>query len=151
MTDIERFSEKVSPEPNTGCWLWDGAQLPKGYGRFWFRGKAGYAHRAAYEMFHCGIPDGMHVCHKCDTPECVNPAHLFLGTRSDNMRDAFAKGRGKTHDCRGIVHTGRRKLTDEERDAIRAVPLEYGTGRALAGKFGISPAMISRIRRGRVS
>lgn len=89
----ERFAEKVSPEPNTGCHLWMGAADPLGYGRFGRRNRVYLAHRVAWELRHGPIPAGMCLCRRCDNPACVNPGHLFLGTRIDNNRDRDQKGR----------------------------------------------------------
>jgi hypothetical protein len=80
------------PDPNSGCWLWDLALFRNGYGAVSRRSER-LAHRMSYRAFRGEIPDGMFVCHRCDTRSCVNPAHLFLGTHSDNMRDMSAKGR----------------------------------------------------------
>lgn len=97
-TATERFWPKVD---RTGgpddCWLWKARRLPSGYGML--RGDEGrdvYAHRFSWEI-HSGqaIPDGWVICHKCDNPPCVNPAHLFLGTVLDNNRDCIAKGRSR--------------------------------------------------------
>lgn len=71
------------------CWEWTGSLNNHGYGRL---GHA-YAHRISYEIHHGPIADGLHVMHSCDNPPCCNPAHLSLGTASDNMRDAVQKGR----------------------------------------------------------
>lgn len=145
MTETERFDAKWVPEPNSGCWLWTANALPSGYGNFWFRGKHGYAHRASYEMFRCEIPEGMQVCHKCDVPSCVNPDHLFLGTPSDNMRDAWNKGRLPLPP-KNIRNVKIRKLSPEDRETIRT---SRDKGRDLARRFNISPGMVSMIRSGK--
>ena len=92
----EVVRERSTPEPNTGCWLWDRCVNNCGYGQLSIGGRKRYAHRASYEAFIGTIGDGLDVCHRCDTPSCVNPAHLFAGTRVDNMRDCAAKGRNNS-------------------------------------------------------
>lgn len=87
------------PEPNSGCWLWLGT-TSNGYGRIDHGGKTLRAHRASYEEFVGPIPKGFCVLHRCDTPCCVNPEHLFLGTQQDNMSDKAAK-RSRRHPARG--------------------------------------------------
>lgn len=92
-TDLERFEEKFIPEPMSGCWLWTGALYPRGYGKFWFDGELGLAHRASLSLY-CDRPaaDKL-VCHRCNNPQCVNPDHLYIGTQSDNMKQARRDGR----------------------------------------------------------
>lgn len=93
---IKRFEAKYEPEPNTGCWLWVACLNEHGYGVFQIGHGTRLATRVAWELHHgSSIPTGMCVLHRCDTPACVNPAHLFLGTRLDNARDRDAKGRGR--------------------------------------------------------
>jgi hypothetical protein len=87
-----RFWAKVSPEPNSGCWLWLGAVAPYNYGQFWL-GRLVRCHRLVYETLVAPVPADAKVCHRCDNPNCCNPDHLWLGSHSDNMRDMFAKGR----------------------------------------------------------
>ena len=74
---------------DSGCWLWTGYKSGR-YGGFYKQAKA---HRWSYETFVGPIPDGKVVCHKCDTPLCVNPAHLWVGSQKDNVQDMIAKGR----------------------------------------------------------
>lgn len=88
-----RFWSKVDKGP--GCWTWTGATQNYGYGAVTIHGLTRRAHRVSWELAHGPIPDGLHVCHRCDNPPCVNPDHLFLGTAQDNVDDKDAKGRGR--------------------------------------------------------
>ena len=97
---VEQYMEHyIVPEPNSGCWLWAGCHDPDGYGRWGYRGQC-QAHRAVY-VHHVGaIPEGLHALHKCDTPACVNPDHLYLGTSKENQRDVSLRNR---HGRRGYA------------------------------------------------
>lgn len=86
----KRFLEKVNK--TDGCWLWT-ASTRSGYGAIKYNNKVEGAHRISYILYKGEINDGLFVCHTCDNPSCVNPDHLFLGSNSDNMKDAFDKGR----------------------------------------------------------
>jgi hypothetical protein len=88
----ERFWVKV--EKSDGCWLWTGSRT-KGYGYIARdnTGNPGYAHRISWEIRYGPIRGNLCVLHKCDTPLCVRPDHLFLGTKSDNAKDCVSKGR----------------------------------------------------------
>src|SRR5258708_26780104 len=87
----ERFWAKVCKTDS--CWLWTGATRTGGYGAVGRNRKVVQAHRVAWEMAHGPIMDDLYVLHRCDTPSCVNPEHLFLGTAKDNMDDFVAKRR----------------------------------------------------------
>lgn len=94
-TLAQRIEDAMIPEPNTGCWLWTLA-LAGGYPELSVHARSLRAHRVSYELAHGPIPAGMSVLHRCDTPPCVNPAHLFIGTQLENIRDCIAKGRRST-------------------------------------------------------
>lgn len=94
LTTAERFSASATPEPNSGCALWIGTYGTRNrYGIFCAHGQRFRAHRYSYELAYGPIPAGLVVCHRCGTPECVNPDHLFVGTQADNVLDAISKGR----------------------------------------------------------
>jgi len=96
-TRTKRFEAKFIPEPNTGCWLWTAARRGAGYGGFRDRGRIRRAHRVSYEIYNnVNVSSGIQVLHKCDTPLCVNPDHIFLGTHADNMKDMALKGRSNS-------------------------------------------------------
>ena len=91
---VEDFDDKWIAEPNTGCWLWLGATDKGGYGRVWGSDRRSVlAHRRSWELRRGAIARGVLCLHRCDTPACVNPEHLFLGSYRDNTRDMVAKGR----------------------------------------------------------
>ncbi len=90
MTVQERFEIKYVKDPS-GCWLWTACTNSSGYGCFNFEGKWAMAHRVSWELVNGNIKKGMQVLHTCDVPRCVNPSHMFLGTKSDNMKDAVKK------------------------------------------------------------
>src|ERR1700721_602997 len=92
-SDSERLDAFVYPDPNSGCFLFGGAEDECGYGRFWLLGRMMLAHRAAWLLAGRELPAGALLCHKCDTPPCVNVDHLFLGSHADNALDGARKRR----------------------------------------------------------
>jgi hypothetical protein len=143
---LATFTENLwIPEPNSGCWLWLGAVNRLGYGLVTRRSasKAIFAHRAAYIAAHGSIPQGMDILHRCDTPLCVNPDHLFSGTHTDNMRDMIRKGRHVA--LRGEAHWAAR-ITAGDALAIRASNKPHAT---LAARYGISKHTVHTIRSNR--
>lgn len=141
----KRFWAKVSMPDQ--CWLWCGAQT-RGYGQATLNGRHGYAHRLSWELHYGPIPPGAHVCHKCDTPLCVNPTHLFLGTPKDNVHDCISKGRKKYGVSKGEAN-GASKLNAEKVDAIRNSRANGSTYRSIAKQFGIGKSQVANIVRGR--
>ena len=136
---IEQYS---IPEPNSGCWLWLRAISSTGYGQATAPppAKAIGAHRLSYMIHHGPIPPGMDVCHRCDNRACVNPAHLWVGTRNQNVQDAVAKRRH----AHGTATHGA-KLTESDVVAIRA---DGRLHRVIAAEYGLSRTHVSLIKSG---
>ena len=144
----ERFDDKWTPEPNSGRWLWTGAVNPQGYGKMTM-GRNGNkitkgAHRISFELMKGVIPEGMDICHKCDTPACVNSDHLFAGTRKDNLQDAIKKG--LFYRAKGENH-GNSIFKELEIKEIRKSNL---TQSQLAKQYHCSKSAIKHIKRNRV-
>lgn len=123
----------------TGCWEWDGSLgSSNGYGQYMINYKNFLAHRLSCTAFYGEITDGLCVLHKCDNRTCVNPYHLFLGTKNHNNKDRASKNRS----CVGISHP-LHKLT--EKDVIEIRRSSLGS-RKIAKVYGVSPTLIKNIR-----
>ena len=135
----DRFWAFVNVQSPDECWEWGGGRLVAGYGHFWALQKTHKAHRFSYALAHGPIPEGMFVCHACDNPACVNPAHLWLGTHQDNMDDRTAKHRHRS----GDTHP-RSKLTADDVENIRANRMNL-TGQEMAALYGVANTTISAV------
>ena len=141
-----RFWDKVNHGGLYDCWEWQRQRNRSGYGMFRnpSLGRSILAHRFSWELANGPILDGLFVCHSCDNPPCVNPAHLFLGTALDNNRDMRRKGRERNGErAKGMAHHAA-KLTDDQVLRIRALGNSVVKSR-LAEHFGVNPNTISKI------
>ena len=139
-----RFWNKINK--NSSCWLWIGVKDRFGYGRFSLDGRMVYAHRIIWEYVNGSIPNGLFVLHKCDVPACVNPEHLFLGTQSDNLKDAYQKGHLRHLSGFRGEKQGQSKLTDE---IVKSIREEYQNPKTsqyqLAKRYGVCQTTIWRV------
>lgn len=141
----DRFWEKVAKGGRDDCWEWTGA-THEGRGGYGFigRGRAGggtaQAHRVSWELANGPIPKGMEVCHTCDNPPCVNPAHLFVGTRRANVADAMRKKRIRS----GDRHPNAKLTADDVRTIREWAPAGWAHN-DLAEAFGVSRSLISMV------
>lgn len=132
---MPRFLAKVK-EMGNGCQEWQSTLHRDGYGKFWFKGSQIPAHRMAYILFNGEIPKGQWVLHKCDNRKCVNPKHLFLGNRIDNINDMDKKQR------RGTKST----LKESQVSEIKKL-LDVGISQQkIATLFNVHQTAISRIK-----
>lgn len=138
-----RFEQSYIPEPNSGCWLWDATCDADGYGRIRRDGSTERAHRVSWSLYRGDLPDGVHVLHRCDTPQCVNPNHLFLGDNAKNIEDKRMKGRcnSPSGERQGLC-----RLTAQK---VRAIREDLRSETMTAAAYGVSPTTVGDIRRGR--
>jgi HNH endonuclease len=143
---LQRFTRKYRVDEPIACWLWQASVDKDGYGHFWMNGRNCKAHRIAFELFK-GNPGNLQVLHKCDTPGCVNPDHLWLGTNTENTADRDAKGRTSRNHTKAYIgeENGRAKLTSDNVRTIRELLAQGLRQRDVAEKFGISLTLVSFI------
>lgn len=138
---IKNYVTKTS-----SCWNWNGDRYDSGYGRLRDRNKRQVrAHRFFYEQVYGVIPEGLCALHKCDNRACVNPDHIFVGTKKDNMQDCLKKKRHKY-----IAHhgedNGMSKLSKEKVTKIRELWAKGGIYQSdIAKKFGVTQQVISKV------
>lgn len=140
---VYRILNNIEVAPS-GCFNWKLFRNKKGYGRMKVDGQHRPAHRVSYQVFRKAVPEGLFVLHECDNPACVNPAHLFLGTNLDNVRDSVAKGRNS----RGERH-GRSKLSDAN---IQEVTKRYSGGESIKNlslAFNVTVRTMNEVLRGK--
>ena len=150
-TMLAKIEARYECEPNSGCWLWSGNINGDGYGIAYCGGRSQMvASRLMYELTHqIDLPANLYVCHRCDTPACVNPAHLFLGTARDNALDAASKNRLNRWDGRRAGERNHAaKLTKAQVEEIRRIGYTQ-SAQSLAKRFGVSKTAITSIRSGR--
>ena len=144
--DQARFWANVERR-RCGCWIWTGASTNGGYGVISLGGRKGAnvrAPRISYFLANGEFDETLYILHRCDTPACVNPDHLFIGTQDDNMKDMFAKGRGRPGHVPGAKN-GCAKITTETAAAIRVA---LGSLREIGERFGISKSQVWEIKNG---
>ncbi len=138
---LRNFWLKIGKRGPDDCWEWLASKNHVGYGRLQLH-PAGlfYATRVMYFLATGKQPGPLCACHTCDNRGCVNPAHSFLGTHTDNMRDMVAKGRGREYEGEG---NGNAKLTEKQ---VLEIRVANGTQGVIAAKYGVSSVLVSHIR-----
>lgn len=142
----ERWVKFVTPLGSNECWEWQGWRSPQGYGRFTLDGKQIPASRAAAILAGMDVRDGLDVCHTCDNPPCVNPAHLYVGTRRRNLQDMADRGR---HPKRGLGESDwSAKYSDAAVEDWKTSHARGESFKSIARRYGAHPTTISRTVRG---
>jgi hypothetical protein len=142
------FMARVAIDPVTSCWVWQRMLMPNGYGQMGYKSRGSMlAHRAAYEVFVGPLIEGLMVCHTCDNPRCVNPAHLVQATAQWNAQDMKAKQRGNyANACKGSQVKHLAKMTEASVLELRSLEGQL-SNKQLAEKYGITVAVVGKILR----
>ncbi len=143
LTEADFWTRVEKGEDLLSCWEWIGCLGLDGYGKVQDDGKTKRAHRYSWALRYGTIPKGKLVCHSCDNPKCVNPAHLFLGTPADNSRDMVRKSRQAKGERNGMS-----KLTTAKVLEIKKLLSVDHTHINIAKRFGVHQTLISLIKRG---
>ncbi len=144
----QKFYSKLLKNSITGCWNWQGNLNGSGYGRITVDGKRHAAHRFSWILNIGNIPEELCVLHKCDNRLCVNPDHLFLGTKKDNSIDCYNKGRSKCNsNLKKIIgiQNGSARITENDVSRIRHLYSEGVSQTEIAKQFSVARATIWRI------
>lgn len=140
---VDRLMRHVSPVPIAGCWLWTSATDSRGYGQISMGANMSprKAHRVSYEAFVGEIPAGMVVRHRCDTPLCINPNHLEIGTQKDNANDMMVRGRWNRSVMENLRHD--RSFDKETALSIMARVRDGETMTSIAKEYGVDRSTVS--------
>jgi HNH endonuclease len=134
-----RFERKYIPEPNSGCWIWLGTLHEGGYGEFRYKGgKRVRAHVYSYRVHKGKVPRGKFVLHTCDLRPCVNPDHLYVGTKKQNTADCIRRDRfpqGERHPHTPFVA-----------EQVRAIRADSRVQHVIAAEYGVCQMTISNIK-----
>lgn len=155
-TPEERFWAKVDRKGENDCWIWTASKNKRGYGRFVWEGRGKGVHVIAWMLLRGNIEAGLCVLHNCptgDNPSCVNPNHLFLGTKQDNSRDMAAKGRAGSQVHPERLPRGREhplsRLTEDQVRIIKARCSKGESQSEVARQYGVAAVTVHHIMRGR--
>lgn len=140
---VEILFSRVVEDPQSGCWLWQGCYVGRGYGGIWYDNQTLRVHRVSWIHHKGSIPQGICVLHKCDVRNCVNPNHLFLGTKADNIKDMCSKNRNAHLDGE---RNGSTHLTEAQ---VLAIYFDNRLQREIAKDYDITRSAISLIKLGK--
>ncbi len=138
----ERFWARV--DRSDGCWEWRGARAHLGHGLVFWNGRSRPATHLALHLAGKPRPEGHEACHRCDNPPCVNPAHLYWGTRQDNVDDAYARGRRSGGERHASARLTERQVVELRHDFATGVSRDE-----LAKRYGIQKKTVNDIASGR--